>query len=135
MEEDFFEIDFDKFKEEYEEENEIKEDDFGFSEVLKERQKKKDALRERLKKYYLTDKEIDELFKIIQKAEDKMEKIKKSVNYKTCEFGETIQMQNRLIATQNQMKNDFDTALSKLLKKKYEDAKKILEKREKNSNS
>ena len=39
-------------------------DDFGFGEVLAQRKEKKDALRQRLYRYYLKDKEIDELFKM-----------------------------------------------------------------------
>ena len=41
------------------------EDDMGFNEVIYKRQQKLEALRERLKKYYLSEKEIDKLFEII----------------------------------------------------------------------
>ena len=36
----------------------------AFLEMYQERQKHKDALRERLKQYYLSENELDELFKI-----------------------------------------------------------------------
>ena len=93
---------------------------------------KKDALRQRLYRYYLKDKEIDELFKIIEKADDKMGKIKKSVDYKNCAMGEVSKMSEKLYEVQNQMKADFDKELNKVLKRKYENAKKILAQREKN---
>ena len=48
-------------------------DDFGFGEVLEERQKHKYALRERLEKQNFTSKEIEKLFNIISKAEEEME--------------------------------------------------------------
>ena len=107
-------------------------DDFGFGEVLAQRKEKKDALRQRLYRYYLKDKEIDELFKIIEKADDKMGKIKKSVDYKNCAMGEVSKMSEKLYEVQNQMKADFDKELNKVLKRKYENAKKILAQREKN---
>ena len=108
-------------------------DSFGFNEVLEQRKEKKEALRQRLYKYYLKDDEIDELFKIIEKAEEKMEKIKKSVNYEKKVPGDATKMQEKLFEVQKKMKEDFDKELSKVLKKKYENAKKILKEREKNN--
>ena len=134
---DFFEIQ-NELLNAYEEQEEINEqdaDDFGFGEVLAQRREKKKALRQRLQKYYLKDKEIDELFKIIEKAEDKMEKIKRSVDYKNCAMGEVSKMSERLYEVQNQMKEDFEKELNKVLKRKYENAKKILEERKKKKNS
>lgn len=95
-----------------------KKDDFGFSEVLKERQKKKDALKERLINQNFTDKEIDKLFKIIEKAENEMEKIKKAYDYKAKIKGASVKMRDDLIAVQNKMKQDFDKEFMKMLNQK-----------------
>lgn len=103
----------------------------GFDEVLKARKIKKDALRQRLHKYHLTDCEIDDLFKIIEKTEEKIEKIKYSLDYTNLKEGQVTQMANKILKVQNEMKDEFEKQLNKLLKKKYEHAKKILEKRNK----
>jgi len=109
-------------------------DDYGFSEVLKQRREKKDALRKRLYKYYLKDNEIDKLFEIIEKAEIKMEKIKKSVDYSNYTRKDMYKMAQDLEAVQLEMKSNFDFELNKVLKAKYENAKKILEKRKQQNN-
>ncbi len=124
-------MEFDDIYSEFREENE-QEYDFGYDEVLKERKKHKDALRQRLYKYYLKDDEIDELFKIIEKAENKMDKIKNNINYEKTEAGDIIRMSEKLKDVQNKMKEEFEKELSKTLKRKFENAKKILESRKKN---
>ena len=93
-------------------------DDFGFAQVLRERQKKKDALKERLVNQNFTEKEINKLFKIIEKAEDEMEKIKKAYDYKAKIKGASVKMRDDLIAVQNKMKKDFDEEFMKMLKQK-----------------
>ena len=93
-------------------------DDFGFAQVLEERKKKKDALKERLVKQNFNDKEIEKLFKIIEKAEVEMEKIKKAYNYKAKIKGASVKMRDDLIAVQNKMKKDFDEEFMKMLKAK-----------------
>lgn len=116
-----FQQQLEKAQEEVEKEHQEiieKKDDFGFSEVLKERQKKKDALKERLINQNFTDKEIGKLFKIIEKAEDEMEKIKKAYNYKAKVKGASVKMRDDLIAVQNKMKKDFDEEFMKMLKQK-----------------
>ena len=100
--------------------------------MLKERKTHKDALRQRLYKYYLKDDEIDELFKIIEKAENKMDKIKNNINYEKTEAGDIIRMSEKLKDVQNKMKEEFEKELSKTLKRKLENTKKILESRKKN---
>ncbi len=115
-------------------EDDKKEELFGFDEVLKQRQIKKDALRKRLYKYYLNDEEIDNLFKIIERTEQKMEKIKYSLDYSNLKDGQVTDMTNKLLKVQDEMKVEFDKQLNKVLKKKYENAKKILEKQKKKDN-
>ena len=95
-----------------------KKDDFGFAQVLAERQKKKEALKERLVKQNFSEKEIEKLFKIIEKAEDEMEKIKKTYDYKAKIKGASVKMRDDLIAVQNKMKKDFDEEFIKMLKQK-----------------
>ena len=105
---------------EIEKENtEEKKDDYGFSEVLKERQKKKDALKEKLLTLNFTEKEINKLFKIISSAEDEMEKIKKGYNYKEQIPGQAVKMQKDLLETQRKMKIAFDSEFDKILKAKH----------------
>ncbi len=103
---------------EKEQKDNIEQDDFGYSEVLKERQKKKDALKERLIKQNLSDKEIEKLFRIIEKAEAEMEKIKKNFNYKAKIQGASIKLHDDLIAIQNKMKKDFDEEFTRILRQK-----------------
>ena len=95
-----------------------KKDDYGFAQVLAERQKKKEALKERLVKQNFSEKEIEKLFKIIEKAEDEMEKIKKAYDYKAKIKGASVKMRDDLIAVQNKMKKDFDEEFIKMLKQK-----------------
>ena len=105
-------------KEQDKNQNKKQEDDFGFREVLIERQKHKDALKERLIKQNLSDKEIDKLFKNIKKTEDDSEKVKKSYNYKSVVPGAGIKLKNDLIEIQNKMKADFDKEFSEIISKK-----------------
>lgn len=97
---------------------EEKPNDFGFGEVLKERQKHKNALRERLEKQNFTKKEIEKLFKIISKAEDEMEKIKAKFDYKAKIPGSGIKLQADLIEVQKKMKKEFDIEFYKILQAK-----------------
>ena len=118
-------MDYNKFVDKYFDEN----DNTGFNEMLFERQKHLAALRERLKKYYLTEEEIDKLFEIIVQAEIKMEEIKRGFKTKDCTEEDLKKFSTKLIDVQNKMKADFDEALTKTLKAKYENAKKILKER------
>jgi len=93
-------------------------EDFGFSEILEERQKKKAALRRRLLNYDLEDKNVDKLLKIIFRAEESMEKIKKAFNYSSKKVGSAEKMQKELIDVQIKMAKEFDEELLKMLKKK-----------------
>jgi len=120
-------MDLDKFSEKYFDPN----DNTGFSDVIMARQFKLKSLRERLKKYYLTDKEIDNLFEIIIKAEVEMENIKKKVDYNKCTQHDLNNLYRNLLSVQYKMKEDFDKKLNAFLKAKYEKAKKIVEKRKK----
>ena len=119
-------MDYNKFVEKYFDEN----DETGFNDVLFERQKHLAALRERLKKYYLTDEEIDKLFEIIINAEMKIEEVKRSFKTKDYTEEDLDKFQQKLLDIQNKMKEDFDKKLNATLKAKYERAKKILKERE-----
>lgn len=116
----------DKFVEKYFDSN----DDTGFNQVLFERQKKLEAIRERLKRYELTEFEINKLFDIIIDAEIKMEEIKRGFKAKNCNTNDLDNFYDKLIEIQNKMKNDFDSKLIAILKNKYEKAKKILKEQE-----
>ncbi|MBQ4646131.1 MAG: hypothetical protein IJB79_02165 [Candidatus Gastranaerophilales bacterium] len=92
--------------------------DWGFGEVLKERQKHKDALRERLLAQNFSEKEIEKLFKIISKAEEEMEEVKSKFDYKAKIRGSGVKLHNDLIEIQNKMKKDFDEEFNQMLKNK-----------------
>lgn len=116
-------MEFNKFIEKYFDPN----DDSGFTELVFERQAKIKQLRERVKKYHLTEAELDDLFKIIEKAEFDIEKVKRSFKTKGYTEEELINFQNRIVKIQEKMRDDFEDKLAKLVKNKYERAKKIYE--------
>ena len=120
-------MELDKFSEKFFDPN----DKTGFNDVLMNRQFTLKSLKERLKKYYLTDKEIDKLFEIIYKAENEMEEIKKSVDYKKATQIDLNNLYRNLLGVQLKMREDFDKKLNAFLKAKYEKAKKIVEQRKK----
>ncbi len=107
------------------------ENKMGFNEVLFARQEKLNALRERLKQYYLTDEELDVLFKIIEQAEMDMEKVKRKFNGKNYDHVDMMRLQKDLVQIQKKMKDDFEKKLSETIKAKYEKAKKIKEEMDK----
>lgn len=97
---------------------EEKVNDWGFSEVLKERQKHKDALRNRLLAQNFNEKEIEKLFKIISKAELEMEELKSKFDYSAKIVGSGIKLQKDLIEVQRKMKEEFDKEFIKILQSK-----------------
>lgn len=116
-------MEYDKFLEKYFDPN----DNTGFKEVVFARQAKFKQIRQRLEGYYLTDEEIDKLFEIIIKAEMDMESVKRRFNAKNYTEQDLNNFSKKLIDIQNKMKEDFDKKLQKMLKEKYEAAKKIKE--------
>ena len=100
-------------------------DDSGFNEMIFQRQAKIKSLRERLKQYYLTEKELDDLFKIIEKAEMDIEKVKRGFKKKEYDRLDLFKFQKKILEIQVKMKNDFEEKLQKTIKDKYEKAKKI----------
>ncbi len=114
-------MEFNKFLERFFDEN----DDSGFNEVVFARQAKFKQIRERLKGYYLTDNEIEKLFEIITNAEIDMENIKRKFNANEYTKEDLVEFEKKLIDVQNKMKEDFDKLLMKMIKEKYEKAKKI----------
>ena len=107
-------MEYDKFIEKYFDPD----DDSGFNELVFKRQEKLKALKVRLKKYYLTDKEIDDLFQIIIKAEIEMEQVKRKFNAKKYTKINKIKLQNKLINIKKKIKKDFDEKLNKTIKTK-----------------
>lgn len=93
-------------------------DDWGFGEVLKERQKHKDALRKRLVAQKFTNKEIDRLFKIISRAEEEMEIIKSKFDYKAKIVGSGVKLQKDLVQIQLKMKEEFDKEFKRIIQEK-----------------
>lgn len=116
-------MEYNKFIEKYFDPN----DDSGFTQILFDRQAKIKQLRERIKKYHLNDAEIDDLFKIIEKAQMDIEKVKRSFKTKGYSEEELINFQNKIVKIQEKMRDDFEDKLAKLVKAKYERAKKIYE--------
>lgn len=114
-------MEFNKFLEKFFDEN----DNSGFNEVVFARQAKFKQIRERLKGYYLTDEEIEKLFEIITNAEIDMENIKRKFNANEYTKEDLVEFEKKLIEVQNKMKEDFDKLLMKMIKDKYEKAKKI----------
>ena len=114
-------MEFNKFIEKFFDEN----DDSGFNEVVFARQAKFKQIKERLKGYYLTDKEIEKVFEIITQAEIDIENIKRKFNAKKYTEEDLKNFSKKLIDRQNKMKEDFDKKLGEILKAKYEKAKKI----------
>lgn len=109
-----------KEQEEYSKLNKKEEDgnDWGFGEVLKERQKHKDALRKRLENQNFSENEIEKLFKIISKAELEMEEIKSKFNYKARIPGSGVKFQKDLYEIQMRMKDEFDKEFKRMLQEK-----------------
>ncbi len=104
----------------------------GFEEMVYKRQSHKNTLTKRLKKYLLSEEEIDRLLKIVEKAEIEIEKIKRGLDYKKADHADMIQMMKKIYYIQQKMKDDFEKKLTETVKNKYEKAKKELEKRNKN---
>ena len=96
-------------------------------EVQDVRDAHKEALRQRLIEYHLTDEEIDKLFLIFKKAEEKIQKLQIDMDYKKAKEADLIELQQEIEEIQNNMKIEFQENLDKLLKEKYELAKKVLD--------
>ena len=103
------------------------ENDDGCNEVVFQRNEKKKALRERLKKYKLDDKELDDLFKIIVDAEIVMEKIKRKYKGDDYTVAELNKFKKQMTDVQEKMQKDFEKKLADTLQKKFEKAKKFME--------
>lgn len=114
---------------EFEKAQNLEEDDFGYNEVVEKRVEKKEEIRKRLEKYYLSEKVINDLLKIIEKSEEKIDKIKKSYNPKKAKPGDAQDMFDKIVKIQEEMKKTFEEELLKAIKKNYEMAKKIIEER------
>lgn len=116
-------MEFNKFIEKYFDPD----DDSGFTEMVFERQAKIKQLRERIKKYRLSEEEMDNLFKIIEQAEIDIEKIKRGFKKKNYTEDDLVNFQDKIVERQQKMQTDFENKLTQLVKNKYERAKKIYE--------
>ena len=96
------------------------------AQVQQVREEHKAALRERLLKYTLTNEEMDNLFLMFTRAEEKIEKIQTNMNYKTAQHIDLVEMQGKIEDVQQKMKQEFQEELNKVLKHKYNLAKKIV---------
>ena len=101
--------------------------DDGFNEVVFQRNEKKKALRERLKKYRLDEKELDDLFKIIVDAEIAMEKVKRKYKGDDYTVAQLNNFKKQMTELQEKMKKDFEKKLADTLQKKFDKAKKFME--------
>lgn len=97
----------------------------GFEKVVYDRQIHKDALRKRIKKYYLSDDEIDKLFKIIEKAEIEIENIKRRQNYNKCSREDLVEISKKIANIQEKMRDEFEKKLKVAVKNKMELMKKL----------
>ncbi len=97
----------------------------SFNEIVYERQIHKNALRQRIKKYYLSDDEIDNLFKIIDSAEIEIEKIKRNQDYTKCSREDLVKISKKIASIQEKMRADFESKLKIAVKKKAELIQKI----------
>ena len=107
------------------------ENDDGLTGIIFKREAKKNQIRTRLKEYRLSDEEIEQAIDIIVKAEIEMEKVKRKYKGDDYSVEELSKFRKKLLEIQEKMHKDFDTKVSKLLKAKYEKAKKILAEQEK----
>ena len=98
---------------------ENKKEDFGYAEVLKEREKQKELLKQRLLSINFSEKEIAKLLKIVTNTEEEMDKIKKSYNFNKQIPGQSVKMQQDLLEAQKKMKITFDAEFDKILKSKH----------------
>jgi len=105
----------------------------GFENVIYERQLHKDALRKRIKRYFLTDEEIDKLFKIIEKFEIDIEKIKRNQDYSKCSREDLVEISKKIVAIQEKMRDEFEKKLKIAVKNRMELVKKIQKNKYKNT--
>lgn len=105
----------------------------GFENVIYERQLHKDALRKRIKRYFLTDEEIDKLFKIIEKYEIDIEKIKRNHDYSKCSREDLVEISKKIVAIQEKMRDEFEKKLKIAVKNRMELVKKIQKNKYKNT--
>ena len=108
-------MDFNKFIEKYFDPD----DDSGFNEIIFEREARHNAIKKRLKRYYLSEKEINSAMEIIINAEIEMEKEKRKFKKKDYNQQDLFKFQKKLFEIQVKMKKNFDEKVNNLLKKKY----------------
>jgi len=116
-----FQNEIERAKREHENKENLKKEykaDYGFSQVLEERQKKKDNLKSQLLSIGLSNEDIDKLFEIISKAEKEMEEVKKAFDYKAKVSGSGEKMYNDILAIQKKMKADFDEEFKRIYNNK-----------------
>ena len=117
-------MEFNKFVEKYFDPD----DKDGFNEVLFARQAKIAQARERIKQQYLFDEdELDELFKVVEKGQFEIEKVKRSFKNKDYVKLGMNKIVAKISEAQQKMQKEFEDKLAQMIKAKYEKYKKIKE--------
>ncbi len=117
-------MEFNKFVEKYFDPD----DKDGFNEVIFARQAKIAQARERIKKqYHFDEDELDELFKVVEKGQFDVEKVRRSFkNEDYIKIG-MVKIQAKIIEAEKKMQKEFEDKLAKMIKAKYMKYKKIKE--------
>ena len=117
-------MEFNKFVEKYFDPD----DKDGFNEVIFARQAKIAQARERIKKqYHFDEDELDELFKVVEKGQFDVEKVRRSFKNEDYVKIGMVKIQAKIIEAEKKMQKEFEDKLAKMIKAKYMKYKKIKE--------
>ena len=117
-------MEFNKFVEKYF----APDDKDGFNEVIFARQAKIAQARERIKKqYHFDEDELDELFKVVEKGQFDVEKVRRSFKNEDYVKIGMVKIQAKIIEAEKKMQKEFEDKLAKMIKAKYMKYKKIKE--------
>ncbi len=117
-------MEFNKFVEKYFDPD----DKDGFNEVIFARQAKIAQARERIKKqYHFDEDELDELFKVVEKGQFDVEKVRRSFKNEDYVKIGMVKIQTKIIEAEKKMQKEFEDKLAKMIKAKYMKYKKIKE--------
>lgn len=117
-------MEFNKFVEKYFDPD----DKDGFNEVIFARQAKIAQARERIKKqYHFDEDELDELFKVVEKGQFDVEKVRRSFKNEDYVKIGMVKIQAKIIEAEKKMQKEFEDKLAKMIKAKYLKYKKIKE--------
>ena len=117
-------MEFNKFVEKYFDPD----DKDGFNEVIFARQAKIAQARERIKKqYHFDEDELDELFKVVEKGQFDVEKVRRSFKNEDYVKIGMVKIQAKIVEAEKKMQKEFEDKLAKMIKAKYMKYKKIKE--------